>query len=306
MKNSNITPKLFFMNLFTIILSQAEGANNNHFFARESEWIESQGRGLISVYRAKKRHGPPGPEGLIEASPWVKSLKYLKKIPVGEKFDFVFDCANHSFYIRAPRIYGGKHFKEIGGHVQISWHAEISSGCGGEFWKVSDNPLIFRSNESSGHRGLFWTDKRRFSYLTLLTTLGITAYHEPYTLDQYKFEFEDIKEIVKGFTPYNEESRKVKKMKIFEELSLEDLSLFQKNFYRKFGNSIFNLSFIYAIFPRAGSSINYDKKLYEQDEEGNLRLKKFYHGKGYLDKKFDFVSPIFVEEMLLKIFMDKY
>lgn len=290
----------------TMFFGQVKGSNNDHFFARESEWIKISERGLIGVSRAKKRHGPPGPEGLIEASPWVKSLKYLKRIPLGEKFDFVFDCTNHSFYLRAPEVYGGEHFKEIGGHVQISWHAKISSGCGGEFWKVSDKPLIFRSNESSGHRGLFWTDERRFSYLILLSTLSITAYHEQYTLDQYKFEFDEIKEIVKGFTPYNEESQKVKKMKIFEKLSLEDLGLFQKNFYRKFGNSIFNLSFFCAIFPRAGSRMNYDKKLYEQDEEGNLRLRKFYHGKGHLDKEFDFVNPIFVEEMLLKVFMDKY
>lgn len=305
MRNSRVNLK-YLLIIQAIIFGPIRGADNDHFFARESEYIENTGKGLMSVYRAKKRHGPPGPEGLIEASPWVKSLKYLKKIPVGEKFDFVFDCTNHSFYLRAPEVYGRERFKQIGGHVQISWHAKISSGCGGEFWKVSDNPLIFRSNESSGHRGLFWTDKRRFSYLTLLSTLSITTYHEPYTLDEYKFEIADIKRLVEDFIPYNEESRKVTKMKIFEKLSLEDLSLFQKNFYRKFGNSIFNMSLFYATFPRAGSRMNYDKKLYEQNEKGNLRLRELYHGEGYLDKEFDFVSPTLVEETLLKIFMDKY
>jgi hypothetical protein len=305
MRNSAVILK-YLLIIQAIIFGPIRGSDNDHFFVRESEYIENTGKGLMSVCRAKKRHGPPGPEGLIEASPWVKSLKYLKKIPVGENFNFVFDCTNHSFYLRASKVYGKERFKQIIGHVEISWHAKISSGCGGEFWKVSDDPLIFRSNESSGHRGLFWTDKRRFSYLTLLSTLGISTYHEPYTLDEYKFEIAGIKRIVEDFIPYDEESRKVTKMKIFEKLSLEDLGLFQRNFYRKFGNSIFNLSFIYAIFPRVGSRMNYDKKLYEQDEEGNLRLRELYHGKGYLDKEFDFVSPILVEEILLKVFKDKY
>ena len=285
-------------------------SDKNNYFKRESEYIDIGTRGLISVCRSKKRHGGPGPEGLIEISPWIPSFEYLKKIPIDTKFDFVFDCGNKSFYIRCPDVYGKKKFKEIGGHVQIAFHAKIARGCGGEFWKTSEEPLVFRSNEVSGHRGLFWKDARRFSYISLLCTLGISIYHEPYTLDEYKLIKPNIKAIVENFTPYDDNHAKcVEKMRIFSLLSLEDLRLFQRNFYRKFGNSIFNPAFypyIYLSFYNQLHNRHQKNKLYGLKEGGCLELRDIYKGKGKLDQEFDFSDPIQLEEYLLKQFTDKH
>lgn len=297
--------KILFISLLTYSHGFASNQQVNEFFERGSQTIEISTRGLISVCTSKKRHGPPGPEGIIEISPWVKSVSLFEKIPLNERCDFVFDCVHRSLYARCPTVYGGEKYKSIGGHVIIAREAKIFNGCGGEIWKVSENPLIFRSNESSGHRGIFWTDKRRFAYLSALHNLGVTVYHEPYTFDENKT---DIWEIVDNFIPYDyEQIKDVHKMRIFQKLSLEDLRIFQRNFYRHFGNSIFNFGFYVSIYPAKIRTIQVgENSMYEQQDDGSLKLKNKYIGKGSLDKEFNLLDPSVVQNWLLEQFQQTY
>ncbi len=301
------TKKYNIILIFLLTHSHGFASNQqaNEFFKRESQTIELSTRGLMSVCTSKKRHGPPGPEGLIEVSPWVKSVSLFEKIALNERCDFVFDCVHRSLYARCPTVYGGEKYKSIGGHVIIAWEAKISNGCGGEIWKISENPLIFRSNESSGHRGIFWTDQRRFSYLNALHSLGITVCHEPFTLDENKA---DIREIVDNFIPYDyQQIKDIHKMQIFQKLSLDDLRIFQRNFYRHFGNSVFNFGFYASIYPAKTRAIQVgENSIYERQDDGSLRLKNEFIGKGCLDKEFNFVDPSVVQNLLLEQFHQTY
>lgn len=281
--------------------------NQDHYFERDREYIEISVGGLVGILRAKERLGSAGPGGTIEASPWVKSLDYLTKIPLGQKFDFVFNCTGSAFYVRCPPVYAGRRFN-IGGHVMISHQARISAGCGGEFWKVSDNPLIFRSNELSGHRGLFWNDQRRFSFLELARSLGIAVYHEPYTFDNRKMAVKGMPEIVDKFIPYGDaESQSVQRFDLFARLSIEDLKLFQENFLRKFGNSIFNPAFFLSVMKAPyACDTDMDLYLYDKVGDGHFRLKREFLGKGGLDKKFNFTDPNDLERVMIEDFTTEY
>lgn len=297
--------KLILIFLLTHSSGFASNQKDNEFFKRETQTIEFNTRGLKSVYTFKKRHGPPGPEGIIEVSPWVKSVSLFEKMPMKERCDFVFDCVHQSLYARCPMVYGGEKYKSIGGHVIIARESKIFNGCGGEIWKVSENPLIFRSNESSGHRGIFWTDQRRFSYLNALHSLSITVYHEPFTLDENKA---GIREIVDNFIPYDyQQIKHIHKMQIFQKLSLDDLRLFQRNFYRHFGNSVFNFGFHVSVLPGKARPIQIcENSIYEQQDDGSLRLKTKFIGKGYLDREFNFVNPSIFQNWLLEQFNQAY
>lgn len=274
--------------------------------------------GYVHSYGPKKRKGGLGPTvSTIEISPWVQSLTYINKLPISEegeelKSEFIFEPQGNKVYFFNPLIK-----KAIAkGHCALADQTLVQSRqiCGGELIKISGN--TFRTDEYSGHYGLYWNDERRFRFIELMYSLGIKVIHEPWMRDIDRIAISPELHIkYSNFSPINKDDLdQLPRDKLFEKLSHEELQIYQDNFIRKFGNSILNMGFPIGLFTPIYSSKYESYKgnnRYTETSLGTFTLKEEYRNVGILDLKFEhpeygIISAEAFEDTMMKVFRDKY
>ena len=259
----------------------------------------------ITAYGPKHRAGGLGPEGSIEISPWVRSVKWIRNMKEGESLEFIFDPNLHSVYVAVNDT-------KVAGHDHLSHITSSGNPYGGNIKKKGS---LYRTNELSGHFGAKWHDKIRFKFIELMFQKGLKVLHEPWARDSvvsqnlpllYHKKISDEK--VKFDNNDYIELAKIEERSIFSQFTDEMLSIYQNNFLRKFGNSIFNMFFHVGVHITPWSAPP-SKFLYVQDPESpySFSLKEEFRNKGSLDMSFytpeyGFVNPEKLEGILFDYF----
>ncbi|MHB9147323.1 MAG: polymorphic toxin type 43 domain-containing protein [Candidatus Amoebophilus sp.] len=247
--------------------------------------------GPVRGFGPKPRSGGLGPKGTVEISPWVRDVTWVKKkLQEGESLEFVFDPDLSSVYV------GAYLHKWYLGHLYISDSASIKRPYGGNIEKRGES---FRTDELSGHFGVQWCDQIRFKFIQLMSIKGIYVLHEPWVRDSILWEknkalylkkllFINTQNAMKFTDEEYEVQKALKEQHIFKKLTNEQLSIYQDNFLRKFGISIFNPGLPIGMTIGSSSDNLLSDLLYEKDPKSNssFSLKEKFRGKGTLDLKF--------------------
>jgi hypothetical protein len=114
----------------------------------------------------------------------------------------------------------------------------LGMGHGGLFTNVSRSGVIKafgklclrKYNTVLTMNLLYWTDEKRLSFLELMFCLGFKVLHEPWIRDEDR-----------ALYPLKSDTLPPKD-DIFSKLDDVELDIYQKNFLRYFGNSLFNVS----------------------------------------------------------------
>lgn len=291
--------------------SQSPPQKTKNFHLREYHrfvaGVQSDGSEIIG-YGPKPREGGLGPWRTIEISPWVKSVKWIKKnMKENDQLEFIFDPDIHSVYV-------GVNLEKVQGHLHLVDMASATKPHGGNITKKGN---IFRTDEGSGHFGANWDDRTRFKFLKLMYTKGFTVLHEPWVRDSVVIKkapmlWKKKKEKHEPFTKEDyEELGKITERSIFNKFSDLELSIYQDNFLRKFGNSIFNLALPIHVYITPWSTPP-SKRLYKQDDENSrsFALKDEFRDKGTLDIQFynpehGFIDPEKLEDLLYEYLKEK-
>lgn len=273
------------------------------------------------IFGPAQRPGGIGPWNTIEVSPWTRSTKFLCGIPEGTSLDFVYDLDNSTCYVdQLPLLRRRNRKSRASGHPSIKHVTKTKRALGGSIQRIKGN--LFRTNESSGHFGVYWTDEWRFIFIENMSARGLRILHEPWVLDEEKKAHPEIWNKIQEFRPIEDTELSVCGFNaLFPKLSIEDLQLYQDNFVRGFGNSLLNPSAFCGIFVALPA---YDRRTieryrnspyYYEEDSGSKRpfftLRKNYRNRNRLDMHFrsskgEFYTVQDVQAALLSSFKNKY
>lgn len=272
--------------------------------------LGQQSETKITQYYPIQRPGGVGPWQTIEVSRYAKSLSIFTSLemihPDGGPsiHNFVFDCRTGIAYVEViPRTKA---------HSYMRNNCKVSQPVGGSLCRIGKN--LFRSNESSGHFGHYWTDKRRFQFIEAFAALGIEVIHEPWIRDSLRRPLwgEETWDKIQEFKPVDTDALpKVTAEEIFKTMSVDQLRFYQKNFLRRFNSFLNPRAFVVAHFLPSWDTDRAEKyrrsKYYEEttkspDERFSFQVKKQYREWGKLDLEFDtddkYFTPDDVESIL--------
>jgi hypothetical protein len=181
-----------------------------------------------------------GPKYYCEVSDWSKTVEYIRNLPIGKVFNFVFDPNENivGMCTASQNSHSENKSKEkisiIGlGHDGIRKALCLSVNgaqklCGGRIGRIRSKQIsdriIIGTSEWSGHYGTNWNDQLRLEFLRLMKFLGLEIFHLPWQDGQKEDTLgdESIKESQEDFI--NQQESKEPPIDIFVRYTLTSIT----------------------------------------------------------------------------------